>query len=106
MLYIDKYGAHTLNIPRNVVELPEGDYRMVIRSTMELVEYTLPIDSVTETLLMLLVELNFPEIASGSYEYTINKGNVEIGSGLLEVGGGEDRVREYNSNITFEQYEE
>lgn len=106
MLYINNTGEVLLSIPRNVSRLPEGEYRMVIRSTMELVEYTLPIDSVTETLLMLLVELNFPEIASGSYEYTISKGNVVIGTGLLEVGSSAGRVREYNNNITYEQYEE
>lgn len=106
MLYINNTGEVLLSIPRNVLRLPEGDYRMVIRSTMELVEYTLPIDSVTETLLMLLVELNFPEIASGSYEYTISKGNVVIGTGLLEVGSSAGRAREYNNNISYEQYEE
>lgn len=106
MLYINNIGELLLSIPRNVLKLPEGEYRMVIRSTVELTEYTLPIDSVTETLLMLLVQVNFPEIASGSYEYTISKGNVVIGSGLLEVGSSAGRVREYNSNITYEQYEE
>lgn len=105
MLYVHDIGEVVLNIPRNVLKLPEGAYRMTICSTVERTEYTLRISNVTETLLMLLVRVTMPKVSSGSYEYRIFKGNTEIGEGMLEVATKSIDVKEYNNNESYEQYE-
>lgn len=106
MLYINTYGESQLRVPRNVTEIPEGEYRMMVRSTLNRSEYELPIIEASETLLSLLLRVDFPQIASGGYEYEIWKGNTEMGVGLIEVRADKHETKEYNPLLNYEQYEE
>lgn len=105
MLHIQSFGEEMLIVPRNVSELPDGGYRMIVRNTIEQTEYDIPILESSETLLMLMLWVDFPEVASGSYEYTIWKGKKEMSVGILEVGN-KSTIKEYNPVIEYEQYEQ
>lgn len=105
MLHITSFGEELLIVPRNVSELPEGEYRMIVRNTIEQTEHNIPIKESSETLLMLMLWVDFPKMAYGSYEYAIWKGKKEMSVGILEVDK-ELVTKEYNPIIEYEQYEQ
>ena len=106
MLYVKTYGEEMLIVPRNVAEMPDGDYRFVMRSTIEQKEYDVRILEASETLLMLMLWVDFPRVSCGTYEYTIKKGGREVGTGILEVCPDNFGTKEYNAIVEYDQYEE
>ena len=106
MLYIAKYGAHTLNIPRNVAELPEGSYKLILRSCVNRTEHNATISRVTESMLLLLVSATIPNVGEGEFEYELRKGNATIGEGLLIIGNYDAATKAYDPEITYKQYEQ
>ena len=106
MLYINTFGEELLLVPRNVAQLPEGEYRLILRNTLDRSEFDIPIIEASETLLMLLLRVDLPKIASGSYEYEIWKGNAEMSIGLITVENDNYETKEYNPLLNYEQYEE
>lgn len=105
MLYTTKSGEQTLQIPRNVSDMPQGAYRLTLRSTIELKFYEIPISDVSETMLLINCNVNLPELTEGEYEYTLFKGGKTIGEGLLIVGYYTAETKAFNTEIKYTQYE-
>ena len=105
MIYIAKYGTHTLPLPRNVQELPEGAYKITLRSCVNRTEHNVTISSVSESMLLLSAKVTIPSVGDGEYEYELRKGNTTIGEGLLIIGKYEASTKAYNSDLTYKQYE-
>ena len=106
MIYVSKSGEQLLQLPRNISDLPSGEYRLTLRSTVEQKSYEVPISEVSETMLLINVSANIPEVSEGEYEYELYKGSHSIGAGLLMIGKYVAETQTYNHEITYTQYEQ
>lgn len=112
-----------VKIPRNVSNLPEGDYRIALRNNVGRGEIALSNEvgefnddfsldfsittgnSVIDTTLYHIVEWMWPRVPTmGEYTYTLYKGDVVVARGLMMVTE-EREIGQYDKAVTYEQYE-
>lgn len=123
MIYATTAGAQVVKIPRNVSNLPEGDYRITLRNNVGRGEIELSNEvgefnddfsldfsittgnSVIDTTLYHIVEWMWQKVpAIGEYAYTLYKGDVVVARGLMMVTE-EREIGQYDKEVTYEQYE-
>lgn len=112
-----------VKIPRNVSNLPEGDYRIALRNNVGRGEIELSNEvgefnddfsldfsittgnSVIDTTLYHIVEWVWQRVPTmGEYTYTLYKGDVVVARGLMMVTE-EREIGQYDKEVTYEQYE-
>lgn len=123
MIYTTTAGAQVVKIPRNVSNLPEGDYRIALRNNVGRGEIELSNEvgefnddfsldfsittgnSVIDTTLYHIVEWVWSRVPTmGEYTYTLYKGDVVVARGLMMVTE-EREIGQYDKALTYEQYE-
>lgn len=123
MIYATTAGAQVVKIPRNVSNLPEGDYRITLRNNVGRGEVELSNEvgefnddfsldfsittgnSVIDTTLYHIVEWMWPRVPTmGEYTCTLYKGDVVVARGLMMVTE-EREIGQYDKALTYEQYE-
>lgn len=122
MIYTTRSGQQRVEIPRNVSDLPDGEYRLVLRNNVGRGEIELSnevgefnddfnIDfsistgnAVFDTTLYHVVEWMWPNVPTvGEYSYTLYKGDVAVARGLMMVTEARE-IDEFNKVLTYEQY--
>lgn len=123
MIYATTAGAQVVKIPRNVSNLPEGDYRITLRNNVGRGEIELSNEvgefnddfsldfsittgnSVIDTTLYHIVEWMWQKVPTiGEYAYTLYKGDVVVARGLMMVTE-EREIGQYDKEVTYVQYE-
>lgn len=106
MINISNTGEQLLQFPRNISDMPRGAYRLTLRNTLDQKYYEIPIAEVSETMLLINISVNLPDVSEGEYEYQLYKGGRSIGAGLLIIGKYVAETQKYNHEITYTQYEQ
>lgn len=123
MIYTTTAGAQVVKIPRNVSDLPDGEYRLAMRNNIGRGEVELSNEfgefnddfsldfsittgnSVIDTTLYHIVEWMWPRVPTmGEYTYTLYKGDVVVARGLMIVTE-EREMGQYDKAVKYEQYE-
>lgn len=106
MIYVPTPSASVqLRIPRTIVAPHEGAV-LTLRSTMELTETTVPLESVEASVLYFVISADFSAVnVPGEYEYRLEAGGALLASGVLVVGDlpAVGRVQ-YEKTQQYEQY--
>ena len=122
MIYISNKDARpSVKIPRNVSELPSGDYSLLLRRTANRLTQDMAKNgdywadfsfdyfkgelNVTDSVLFHVASFMWPSPQFGEYDYRLMKGENIVAVGMLHVVEEIEIVSQNTQNLTYEQYE-
>lgn len=106
MIYVPTPSASVeLRIPRTIVA-PHGGATLTLRSTVELRETAVPLESIEASALYFVISADFSAVnVPGEYEYRLEAYGELLASGVLVVGDLPDVARvQYEKTQQYEQY--
>lgn len=106
MIYLEQTtDPQTARIPRNILQIPGGDYALTLENTLDRSRMTVAPTCVIPAALDYKVTVALPDIMpAGEYAYELRKGAAVLAVGILTMGEYEYETTQYEAGTNYEQY--
>lgn len=106
MIYLEQTTEpQVVKIPRNLMQVPGGDYVMTLENTLDRSRISMTPVCVTRGALNYTLSIALPDLLpAGEYSYELRQGAAVVAVGVLTLGEYEYCTTQYEAGTTYEQY--